>query len=141
MLFVTNEKKGLVGTLTDGDIRRGLLNGIDLDQDVLNTCNKSPKFIKENDIYKLAEYRDKRLKMIPILDQDRIIVDIINFRLSKTKLPVDVVVMAGGKGRRLRPLTMNTPKPLLNVGSKPIIEHLIDQLSYYGMNDIKLSIK
>ena len=47
------------------------------------------KFIKENDIYKLAEYRDKKLKMIPILDQDRIIVDIINFRLSKTKLPED----------------------------------------------------
>ena len=141
VLFVTNEKKELVGALTDGDIRRGLLNGIDLELPVLAICNKNPKFITENEISKLVEYRDKKLKMIPILNLDGIILDIINFRLAKTKLPVDVVVMAGGKGRRLRPLTMNTPKPLLNVGSKPIIEHLIDQLSYFGINDIKISIK
>ena len=141
VLFVTNEKKELVGALTDGDIRRGLLNGIDLELPVFAICNKNPKFITENDISKLIEYRDKKLKMIPILNLDGIILDIINFRLAKTKLPLDVVVMAGGKGRRLRPLTMNTPKPLLNVGSKPIIEHLIDQLSYFGISDIKISIK
>ena len=143
MLFVRDEKKKLIGALTDGDIRRGLLNGITLDDPVIKTCNKTPHFIVHNEQYilKLRSYREKKLKMIPVVNDNNEIIDIINFRLSKSKLPVDVVIMAGGKGKRLRPLTNNTPKPLLKVGSKPIIEHLIDQLSYYGMNHIKLSIK
>lgn len=141
VLFVINDQKGLVGALTDGDIRRGLLNGIRLDDLVLNAYNPLPKFIRENDISQLISYRKEDLKMVPVVNKNNRIIDIVNFRIAKTKLPVDVVIMAGGKGRRLQPLTMNTPKPLLNVGSKPIIEHLIDQLAYHGMNDIKLSIQ
>ena len=141
VLFVINDQKGLVGALTDGDIRRGLLNGIKLDDLVLNAYNPLPKFIRENDISQLISYRKEDLKMVPVVNKNNRIIDIVNFRIAKTKLPVDVVIMAGGKGRRLQPLTMNTPKPLLNVGSKPIIEHLIDQLAYHGMNDIKLSIQ
>lgn len=141
VLFIVNNQNGLVGALTDGDIRRGLLKGIKLDEPVLNACNPNPKFIREYDISKLTSYRKEKLKMIPVVDKNSRIIDIVNFRIAKTKLPVDVVIMAGGKGRRLQPLTMNTPKPLLNVGSKPIIEHLIDQLAYYGISDIKLSIQ
>jgi dTDP-glucose pyrophosphorylase len=140
ILFVTNHEKGLVGALTDGDIRRGLLNGVTLDAPVIKAYNPNPKFILEDDIHELTSYRKEKLKMIPIVDKNNRIIDIINFRITKTKLPVDVVIMAGGKGRRLQPLTMNTPKPLLNVGTKPIIEHLIDQLAYHGMNNINLSI-
>ena len=143
MLFVVNEERKLIGALTDGDIRRGLLKGITLNDSVIKACNKTPHFIVHNEQYisKLISYREKNLKLIPVINDTHEVIDIVNFRVSKSKLPVDAVIMAGGKGKRLRPLTNNTPKPLLKVGPKPIIEHLIDQLSYYGMTDVKLSIK
>ena len=64
----------------------------------------------------------------------------INFRIKHSLLPVDAVIMAGGEGQRLRPLTEKTPKPLLKVGDKPIIEHTIDRLAFYGLKNMWLSV-
>lgn len=140
--FVVDEYDVLIGSLTDGDVRRGLIKGAELDQPVDDIIQSNPRFIRKSDqdIQKVIEYRDNDFKIIPILDQNNRIVNVINFGDLKSYLPVDVVVMAGGKGTRLRPLTNNTPKPLLKVGGKPIIEHNIERLSLFGMDDFWITV-
>lgn len=140
--FIVDDENKLLGSLTDGNVRRGLINGAELSQPVDDIIHTKARFIRkgDNDIKKIIQYRDKEFKVIPILDIDDRVINIINFNYTKSYLPVDVVVMAGGKGTRLRPLTENTPKPLLNVGDKPIIEHNIQRLSFFGMNDLWISV-
>lgn len=143
ILFVIDEKEELIGSITDGDIRRGLLSGCDLSTFVDSVFQSHPRFIRRNEksIKSLIEFRENDLKIIPVLaDDSNKIVDIINFRLKKSYLPIDAVIMAGGEGQRLRPLTESTPKPLLKVGKKPIIEHTIDRLEYFGFKDVWLSV-
>lgn len=143
ILFVVNEAKELVGSLTDGDVRRGLLKGISIEDTVIEIIQKNPKFIKkgEDDIKKVIEFRENNFRIIPVLDQDNKVVNVINFRFLRSYLPIDAVVMAGGKGTRLRPLTNDTPKPLLLVGDKPIMEHNVDRLALYGIDDFWFSVK
>ncbi len=95
----------------------------------------------ESDIKKVIEYREGSFRILPILDKDDRVVNVINFREIRSYLPVDAVIMAGGKGQRLHPLTEKTPKPLLKIGNKPIMEHNIDRLSLYGIDDFWVSVK
>ncbi len=143
IIFVVDENKKLLGSLTDGDIRRGLLNNNSIEDNVLNFVQANPKYINKNsfDIKDVIEYRNRNFKIIPVVDEEKKIVQIVNFRLSKSYLPVDAVLMAGGKGERLRPLTDNTPKPLLKVGPKSIIEHNIDNLMKYGIDDFHITLR
>lgn len=140
--FVVDNQERLVGSLTDGDVRRGLINGAELNQSVDDIIQSNPRFIRkgERNIQKVIEYRAAHFKVIPILDNQDRVVNVINFGDLKSYLPIDVVVMAGGKGTRLRPLTEDTPKPLLKVGEKPILEHNIHRLSLYGMDDFWITI-
>lgn len=140
--FVVDKDDKLLGSLTDGDVRRGLIEGVKLEQVVDDIIQTNPRFIRkgDQDIGKVIEYRENNFKIIPILDKDDRIVNVINFWELKSYLPVDVVVMAGGKGTRLRPLTDNTPKPLLKVGDKPIMEHNLHRLSLFGMDDFWISV-
>ena len=140
--FVVDEKGKLIGSLTDGDVRRGLIEGAELQQPVNDIIKSNPRFIQKgaNCLDKVIAYRENNYKVIPILDKDNRIVNVINFRELKSYLPVDVVVMAGGKGTRLRPLTDNIPKPLLKVGDKPILEHNIHRMSLFGMDDFWISV-
>ncbi len=142
ILFVVDSKDVLIGSLTDGDIRRGLLNGIDLDSLVGEIIQPNPKFINKNqvDINKIIEFRQGMYRIIPILDNSNRVVNIINFREFKSYLPVDAVIMAGGKGQRLLPLTQHTPKPLLKVGNLSIIEHNISRLTQFGIGNIWILI-
>jgi len=142
VLFVVDNQNKLIGSLTDGDVRRGLINDISTDQPVESIIQDNPKFLKkgQRDIEKVVKYREKNFKIIPILNSNDQVVNVINFRQIKSYLPVDVVVMAGGKGTRLRPLTENTPKPLLKIGNKPILEHNIHRLSLFGMDDFWISV-
>ena len=80
------------------------------------------------------------MKLVPILDEEDRIVDIINLEKYRTKLPVDAVLMAGGKGERLRPLTEKTPKPLIKIGDKCIIDYNVDCLLSYGLNHIFVTV-
>lgn len=141
ILFVTDHGK-LIGSITDGDLRRGFIKGFGFEDEILSFVQPNPEFIYENefDQNKLETLRKKNYKLLPIINRDQMIVDILNFRLKTTLLPVDAVLMAGGKGARLRPLTNNTPKPLLKVGEKPIIEYNIDRLAKVGVNTVYLSI-
>lgn len=143
ILFIVDENERLLGSLTDGDVRRGLLNGVGVEDLVENIIQKNPKFIRkgERDIKRVVEYRDKNFRIIPILDKDDRIVNVINFRKIKSYLPVDAVIMAGGRGERLRPLTDLVPKPLLKVGDKPILEHNLDRLCLFGIDDFWITLK
>jgi dTDP-glucose pyrophosphorylase len=143
ILFVVDEKEKLVGSLTDGDVRRGLLKGYTVDSKVDEIIQPAPRYIKKGDysIQKIIEYREENYRIIPVVNEENIVVNVINFKHLKSYLPVDVVIMAGGLGQRLRPLTLNTPKPLLIVGSKPIIEHNIDRLALFGIDDFWISVK
>lgn len=143
ILFVVDEQGRLIGSLTDGDIRRGFLNGLLLESNVSQFIQENPKFLRKGSytIQEVIDFRNRDFKIIPIVDQENRIQNVLNFRFHKSYLPIDVIVMAGGRGERLKPLTDNTPKPLLLVGNKPIIEHNIDQLISYGIDDLWISVR
>lgn len=141
-LFVLNEENQVVGTVTDGDIRRGLLNQLTLKDSIANCMNSTFKFLSEGEMSqaKINEYKAKGIKLIPLLDKQNKLLQIINLEFQIGLLPICGVIMAGGEGVRLRPLTENTPKPLLKIGNKPIIDYGVDQLIKYGIHDITISV-
>lgn len=143
ILFVIDEEGKLLGSLTDGDVRRGLLKGYSTSDPVDGFIQENPKHvIKSNySVKEIISLRDNNFMVLPVLDDVGRIVNVINFRLQKSYLPLDAIVMAGGRGSRLKPLTNDTPKPLLRVGDKPIIDHNIDRLKSFGVDDFHLSVR
>jgi dTDP-glucose pyrophosphorylase len=143
ILFAINENKQLIGSITDGDIRRGLLKGLSIENPIAEIINSNPKFIrKENySIDEIKNLKNNNYKVIPILDKNGVIINIISFRSILSYLPIDVVIMAGGLGSRLKPLTDETPKPLLKIGDKTIIDYNIDRLMSFGVDDFWISVR
>ena len=143
ILFVVNSENKLIGSLTDGDIRRGLLNNFLVEDRVDKIIQPNPRFIikGESNIQEIIKYREENYRILPVIDTEGRVVNVINFRCIRSYLPLDAVIMAGGLGQRLRPLTLDTPKPLIKVGSKPIIEHNIDRLALFGIDDFWISVK
>jgi len=141
-VFVFNEENQIIGTITDGDIRRGLINGLTIETPIEQYLCKNFHFIEQeiNNFDKLKVFREKKLKVVPLLTKQRKLVKIIDFTSAKSILPVDAVIMAGGKGTRLHPLTNNTPKPLLKIGGKEIISYNFDRLLQYGVTRQYVSV-
>ena len=141
MLFVLNDKRQVVATLSDGDIRRGLVAGHELNESVEQIMFRNFRYLQMGNIQieQLRQFREQQLPIVPILDKDGHLCQIINLRKQKSQLPIDAVIMAGGKGERLRPLTEKTPKPLLPVGDKAIIDHNVDRLIQYGVEHISVT--
>lgn len=142
-LFVVDTNSILVGTLTDGDIRRALINNISLDSPIIQVMNVDFKFLKKGS-YTLNEidiFKKKEIELVPFVDENNRIIKIIDLTKIATVLPIDAVLMAGGEGKRLKPLTDSLPKPLLIIGDKPIIEHNIDRLISFGIDNICISVK
>lgn len=142
-LLIVDEEMHLVGTLTDGDIRRFLISGGQLTDKVSRACNLQCIALKEDKEHLLVElktYKRKGIKVLPIIDKDRKVVDFWDLSLYKSRLPIDAVLMAGGKGERLRPLTELTPKPLIKVGDKCIIDYNIDNLISFGVKHLNVTI-
>ena len=142
LLIVVNAAQQMVGSLTDGDIRRGLIAGAELTDTINKIMHRDFKFIKQEDydVAHLKSFRDRRIMFIPILDAENHVVDVVNLQKFKSKLPIDAVLMAGGKGERLRPLTEKIPKPLLEVGGKCIIDHNVDRLRSYGVQYVNVTV-
>ncbi len=143
VLFVVDKENRMVGTITDGDSRRALIAGASVNDKAEKIMHRNFNFMRVDDIKNVLEIRrqkEKNMKLVPVLDEQRHIKDIINLERFKTRLPVDAVLMAGGKGERLRPLTEKTPKPLLKVGDKCIIDHNIDRLITYGIQHINVTV-
>lgn len=143
ILFLVNPENVLLGSLTDGDIRRGLIKGYGMEDSVLNFIQPNPKYIQQGryDLKEIIQLRGKNFTIFPVVNASMQVINIINFKHQKSYLPIDALIMAGGRGERLRPLTDTTPKPLLKVGNKPIIEHNIDRLNTYGIDDIWISLR
>ena len=142
-LFVVNNDHKLIGSLTDGDIRRGLLNGLEIFQPIEIFMNTNFKFLKNSNdnLEQIKQFKIADLNLIPLIDDGYHLIGILDLKKIRTKLPVAALIMAGGRGERLKPLTENTPKPMLKIGDKPIIEHNIDRLIAYGINEIYISVK
>jgi dTDP-glucose pyrophosphorylase len=143
ILFVVDEETRLLGSLTDGDVRRGLLKGKSLEECVENYIQSEPKSVNKANysLMEIIKLREQNFKVLPVLDANQRIVNVINFRYQKSYLPLDALVMAGGRGSRLRPMTDTVPKPLLKVGNKAIIDHNIDRLSSFGIDDFHISVR
>ena len=143
VLFVLDDNERMVGTLTDGDSRRALIKGASVNDKAADVMHRSFNFLRKgvnDDVENIHRQRDMQMKLVPILDDDNHILDVINLERYKTRLPIDAVLMAGGKGERLRPLTEKTPKPLLKVGEKCIIDHNVDRLIMYGIQHICVTV-
>ncbi|MDE6549322.1 MAG: nucleotidyltransferase family protein [Muribaculaceae bacterium] len=143
-LFAIDKDGKLIGSVTDGDIRRALIDGhttedrardIAFRKFIFLTSDASPE-----ERYKtVARARERLINLLPVTT-DGILTDILDLRKIKSAIPASAVLMAGGRGERLRPLTLDTPKPLLKVGGKPIIDYNIESLQRYGVKDIYVTV-
>jgi dTDP-glucose pyrophosphorylase len=140
-LFVIDEIERLIGTVTDGDIRRGLIKGLKLDSPINLFSFPDFSYINEKiNVSDIHQYKNDGIKVLPKLNKKGQIERVYDLTRLKSILPLHAVIMAGGKGERLRPLTEKTPKPMLPLGNKPIIEHNIDHLVSYGVEKITISV-
>ena len=140
ILFVESENK-IIGSITDGDIRRYLVVNTDLNTKVKEICNKNFAYERESSDYiNFKKYSDKNLKIIPVLNQDDSLSRVIDTNKQISQLPLTAVIMAGGRGKRLSPLTDNMPKPMLKINNMPIIEYNINLLRYYGIKNVFISV-
>ena len=115
MVFVVDEAGRVLGSVSDGDCRRGLINGKQLTSPVTEIMNTKFTFLKKDlyDVDTIKKIRKLGFKYVPELNEDGTLFAVRDFSNGKSYVPVDAVMMAGGKGERLRPLTLDTPKPLL----------------------------
>ncbi len=142
--LVVDETQYLLGTVTDGDIRRGLLLGIALEAPVSEVMQRNPTVITFTEGVEKAQtiMREKTLLQVPIVDDDGRLVDLvtINDAVGSTNFDTRIILMAGGLGRRLRPLTDQLPKPMLRIGNRPLLENIIRNFLKQGFNRFTLSL-
>lgn len=142
--LIVDEKEKLIGTLTDGDVRRGLLNGLDLNSPIETIIFKTPSVAKITDskeeILKIA--LSKKLHQIPIVYENGKVVGIqqIEELIKPIEKTNKVVLMVGGKGKRLGQLTDKIPKPMLKVGDKPVLHTIINNFVGYGYRNIVMCV-
>ncbi len=149
VMYVVDEEERLVGCITDGDVRRGLMQRGDLSMKISEIMNSSPRYVHEkarNTAVKIMA--DSRITSLPILDDNHHITDIILFNtkvdavLRKARALSDyaVIIMAGGEGTRLQPYTKILPKPLIPIGDVPIIERVIEQFYSFGVSKFFVTV-
>ena len=137
--LVANKSK-LIGTVTDGDIRRALLKGFSLNEKVSRIMKKNSITVGKNTSYRTARdlMRSKSILQIPIISKDKKILGLHfwNKKISVKKQNNQVVIMAGGFGRRMKYKTSFTPKPMIILHGKPILEHIINNLKNSGFTNL-----
>ena len=149
-LIVLDSKKRLIGTLTDGDIRRAILNGAEFDDKIYRFVNKKPYYLRHNK-KKNFQIVKNDYKIIPVIDEKRVLRSLITpednkvfkkyfDRASINSKQISTVIMAGGQGKRLLPHTSVIPKPLLPIRGKSMIENVIDAFKSYNLNNFYITI-
>ena len=143
IVLVTDDEGRLIGTITDGDIRRALIKSLGMRALIIDVMCDNPAVASIDDGHEeiLAIMENKGLLQIPVLDQERRIVSLktIQNMLRKEKYDNPVFLLAGGFGKRLHPLTDDIPKPLLTVGTKPILERILQQFIEAGFQNFYIS--
>ena len=144
IILIISKKDFLVGTITDGDIRRGLLRGMKMNSAITSIVNREP-IVVSPDISELAAFemmRTKGVNQVPIVNESGCVIGLHVLRRHNTCTSREniFVLMVGGEGRRLRPLTDHCPKPMLLVGGKPILEHIILRAKAEGFQKFILSV-
>ena len=144
IIFVTDNQNIILGTVTNGDVRRGLINNVSLNESIAKIMQKDFIFLKdtasENDA--IIKMKKEKLNQIPIINKFGKLTDVLfidDLKLSKNRENV-VFIMAGGKGERLKPVTNNSPKPMLLVSGKPMLEIIINQFIQYGFRSFLISV-
>ncbi|MEO1122867.1 MAG: nucleotidyltransferase family protein [Cyanobacteria bacterium J06639_16] len=143
VLLITPEEQ-LVGTVTDGDIRRGLLRGLELQSPVDTIINRKPTVVPSqvprDTVVQIMHANG--IQQLPIVDKTHRVVGLHLIRefLAPVYRPNPMVIMAGGKGKRLRPLTETCPKPLLPVAGKPMLEHILERAKAQGFHKFIIAI-
>ncbi len=150
-LLVVDENKKLLGTVTDGDLRRSILKGVNYHSTIQESYNRNP-FVLESDKFLDKEAGEimtrNKVDLLPILDSKGKVMDYItweqlfgkNLKKSGQVLKVPVVIMAGGRGTRMEPFTKVLPKPLVPIHEKPIIEHIIERFTELGCSDFYITV-
>jgi dTDP-glucose pyrophosphorylase len=151
IIFAVDAESRLIGSLTDGDIRRWILSGGDLKAQVSHICNRKPYVTEEG--FGIEQVRTDMLNgnlgCVPVVSPSRVIVRLLFWKevfhgvvatKPKRRLDLPVVIMAGGQGTRLAPFTSVLPKPLIPVGDRTVIEIIIDQFLPYGLDRFHLSV-
>ncbi len=151
-LFVVTETNELLGSVTDGDIRRYILRGESLDGDIKKVYNSNPYAVNQNN-YDLAVieklFNIEMIELLPVIDNNKIVKEVITWPeiFSKAKdqtiltpLDIPVIIMAGGKGSRMDPFTRILPKPLIPIGDKTIAEVIIDEFRKYGVTNYYMTL-
>ncbi len=150
-LVIINEKNHLLGTLSDGDLRKAILKGAVMGDSIKNIYQQNPTMLVKGK-YLLDEakklFTKNKFDLIPVVDEEGKLSDILLWETvfkgrengQKGELNVSVVIMAGGKGTRMEPFTKVLPKPLLPVHEKPIIEHIIENFTKFGCSDFHLTV-
>ena len=142
--LVVDDSRRLLGTVTDGDVRRGILAGRDLGDPVSGVMNPAPSTatIADGRDRVLALMRRRRIHQVPIVDAAGVVLglELLDELLVPGALPHEVVLLAGGKGTRLHPITHEIPKPLVRVGDRPILERIITTLAEHGFRRFHLAV-
>ena len=143
ILLIADAAGHIAGTLTDGDIRRGLLRGMTPADGVAGAMNRCFTALRPGDdeAAVLKKARERNLRMLPRLDAEGRLLQAVDLSKVRSLLPLDAVLMAGGRGERLMPLTANTPKPLLKVGGKAIIDYNVAKLKACGIDRVYLCLR
>jgi dTDP-glucose pyrophosphorylase len=150
IVLITDDERHLLGTITDGDVRRGMLAGHNLDEPVsvlLVTKQKSPypqavtAQVGTERAELLRLMQERIVYQIPLLDEDERVFDLVTFDelLPNQILPLQAVIMAGGFGSRMRPLTEDLPKPMLPVGGRPLMELTVEKLKQAGIRRVNVT--
>lgn len=150
IVLLCDRDEVLLGTISDGDVRRAVLNGIDLDAPAVDLLARkdgtpypepvtAPAEATRQQLLKLMD--ERVIRQVPLVDETDRVVDLALMRdlMPQGELPVKAVIMAGGQGTRLRPLTEDLPKPLLPVGERPIMELMVERLRQCGVGRVAVT--
>ncbi len=141
-LVVTDSDDKVVGTLTDGDIRRALLRGATLDSTITDAAHKQFASIgQDSAVDQIKDARLKGIKLLPVVDNSGKLIRLLDLTRTETQLPLSAILMAGGKGERLRPMTLTTPKPLLKIDGMAIIDYNVRNLARAGIKDVTVTTR